>query len=366
MYSNYTIGIEEEFQTIDPKSKELKSHMSEIIENGKVILQERIKQEMHQSVVETGTSICNNIKEAYDEVRYLRQIVIDLAKNQNLEIVAAGTHPFSDWQSQLITKDDHYDNLINEMRDIARGNLIFGLHVHIGIEDRSESMQIINQMRSFLPEIFGLSVNSPFWCGRNTGFKSYRSKIFDKFPRTGIPETYQNTQEYDKYVDLLLKTNCIDNPKKIWWDIRLHPIYPTIEVRICDVPLSSEETICIAAIIQALVAKIHKLNKKGIYLNTQSRVLLNENKWRAARYGINAKLIDFEKENEDLFSSKIKDLLNFIEDVLPQLDSVEEVMLVHNILNKGTGADKQLEVYEKNEDFIELLNFMVKETAKGL
>eukprot|EP01137_Pigoraptor_chileana_P024004 Opistho-2@91250 len=247
----FTIGIEEEFQTIDPVTRELRSHMSKIVEGGQIILQERVKAEMHQAVVEVGTNICHNIQEARAEVTELRRHIIDLADQNNLLVAAAGTHPFSDWQDQLITPSPHYDSLIDEMRDVARGNLIFGLHVHVGIQTRNEGIQILNAVRYFLPHIYALSTNSPFWCGRNTGFKSYRSKVFDKFPRTGIPEFFASANEYDEYIDLLVKTKCIDSGKKIWWDIRLDPYYNTIEFRICDIPMRVDETICLAALMQA-------------------------------------------------------------------------------------------------------------------
>ncbi|MFT7001266.1 MAG: carboxylate-amine ligase, partial [Spirosomataceae bacterium] len=280
--SIFTLGIEEEFQTIDPETRELRSHMSKIVEGGQVILQERIKQEMHQAVVEMGTNICKDIHEAREEVTYLRKELIALADKQDLKIAAAGTHPFSDWINQLITPDSRYDQLIDEMRDVARGNLIFGLHVHVGIPDRDTGIKIMNEVRYFLPHVYALSTNSPFWCGRDTGFSSYRSKVFDKFPRTGIPDYFQSAAEYDKYVNLLIKTGCIDNGKKIWWDIRVHPFYPTIEYRICDVPMRVDETICLAAIMQAIVAKLHKLHSQNLSFRQYRRNLINENKWRAA------------------------------------------------------------------------------------
>lgn len=362
----FTLGIEEEFQTIDPETRELKSHMSKIVEGGKTILQERIKQEMHQAVVEVGTNICENIQEAREEVTYLRKMLLDLAQKQNLHIAAAGTHPFSDWQHQLITEDDRYDKLIDEMRDVARGNLIFGLHVHVGIEDRDDAINIMNQARYFLPHIFALSVNSPFWCGRNTGFHSYRAKVFDKFPRTGIPEHFKSAADYDSYLNLLIKTGCIDNGKKIWWDLRLHPFFPTIEFRICDVPMRVDETICLAAIMQALIAKLYKLRHQNLSFRTYPKHLINENKWRAGRYGINSKLIDFGKEAEVTYHELVDELLDFIKDSSEELGSTHEVNYVHQILKNGTGADRQLKIFEKTNDFNAVVDYIVNETKFGL
>ncbi len=362
----FTLGIEEEFQTIDPITRELRSHMSKIVDGGRITLQERVKAEMHQAVVEVGTNICHNIQEARAEVTELRRHIIELADQNNLQVAAAGTHPFSDWQDQLITPSPHYDSLIEEMRDVARGNLIFGLHVHVGIQSRNEGIEILNAVRYFLPHIYALSTNSPFWCGRNTGFKSYRSKVFDKFPRTGIPEFFATANEYDEYIALLVKTKCIDSGKKIWWDIRLHPYYDTIEFRICDIPMRVDETICLAALMQALVAKIHKLMKQNLNFRSYRKVLINENKWRAARYGIQAKLIDFGKQEEVPYSDLCDELLDFVDDVLDELGSRHEVAYIKEILKNGTGADRQLAVFEQTNDLKSVVDYIVQETKFGI
>lgn len=364
--ATFTLGIEEEFQTIDPVTRNLRSHMSKLVEDGQITLKERVKAEMHQAVVEVGTNICHNIQEAREEVTYLRKMILDLAEKQDLQVAAAGTHPFADWVDQLITPDPRYDQIIDEMRDVARGNLIFGLHVHVGIENRNEGIQIMNAVRYFLPHIYALSTNSPFWCGRNTGFKSYRSKVFDKFPRTGIPDFFSSAAEYDEYVNLLIKTNCIDNGKKIWWDIRLHPFFNTIEFRMCDVPMRTDETICLAAIMQALVAKIHKLHSQNLSFRPYRRMLINENKWRAARYGIHSKLIDFGKQEEVEYKILVHELLGFIDDVIDELGSRKEIEYIHQILEMGTGADRQLAVFEQTGSLNAVVDYIVSETKIGL
>jgi carboxylate-amine ligase len=364
--ATFTLGIEEEFQTIDPVTRNLRSHMSKLVEDGKITLKERVKAEMHQAVVEVGTNICHNIQEAREEVTYLRKMILDLAEKQNLQVAAAGTHPFADWVEQLITPDPRYDEIIDEMRDVARGNLIFGLHVHVGIENRNEGIEIMNAVRYFLPHIYALSTNSPFWCGRNTGFKSYRSKVFDKFPRTGIPDFFSSAAEYDEYVNLLIKTKCIDNGKKIWWDIRVHPFFNTIEFRMCDVPMRTDETICLAAIMQALVAKIHKLHRMNLSFRPYHRMLINENKWRAARYGIHGKLIDFGKQEEVDYSILVMELLEFIDDVIDELGSRNEIDYIHKIMEMGTGADRQLAVFEETGSLNAVVDYIVSETKIGL
>ena len=200
----------------------------------------------------------SNIKEARENIQALRREVITLASEHGMLLAAGSTHPFSDWKSQEIYPDERYARVVEDMQLIARANLVFGLHVHIGIEDRNTAIHIMNSMRYFLPHILALSTNSPFWMGMNTGFKSYRCKVFERFPRTGIPDTFANWSEYENFVDLLVKTNCIDNGKKIWWDIRPHPFFNTLEVRVCDIPMRLDETVAIAALIQATVAMLYR------------------------------------------------------------------------------------------------------------
>lgn len=362
----FTLGIEEEFQVIDPETRQLRSHMHQIVEGGKMILKEQVKSEMHQSVVEVGTNICRNIKEAKEEVLYLRKMVAELAQQQGLVIAAAGTHPFSMWQDQLITDNPRYHEIVNEMQDAARSNLIFGLHVHVGIQNREQGIKLMNSARYFLPHIFALSTNSPFWQGRNTGFKSYRVKVFDKFPRTGIPDFFSSAEEYDRYINLLVKTKCIDNGKKIWYDIRLHPFFNTIEFRVCDIPMRVEETIALAALMQAIIAKLVQLMEQNLDFRHYGRSLLMENRWRAARYGIEGKLIDFGKEKEVPVSALTDELLDFVDDVVDELGSREEINYIRTIIKEGTGADRQLAVYKQTGDFKAVVDYIVSETNKGI
>ena len=362
----FTLGIEEEFQVIDPETRELRSHMQQIVEGGKLFLHEQVKAEMHQSVVEVGTNICQSITDARREVTYLRKMISELADRQNLQIAAAGTHPFSLWADQLITDHPRYEEIVNELQDAARGNLIFGLHVHVGIESREIGIHIMNAVRYFLPHIFALSTNSPFWEGRNTGFKSYRTKVFDKFPRTGIPEFFSSAAEYDSYINLLVKTHCIDNGKKIWWDIRLHPFFDTIEFRICDVPMRIDETIALAAVMQAVVAKIYKLMKSNLNFRLYRKALINENKWRAARYGIEGKLIDFGKQEEVDTRSLIHELLDFVDDVVDELGSRHEIGYINQMMENGTGADRQLAVFRETGDLKKVVDYIVSETKLGI
>ncbi len=362
----FTIGVEEEFQIVDPETRELRSHIQQILEEGKMILAENVKPEMHQSVVEMGTDICQDINEAREQVTKLRRNLANLAKSKGLRIAAAGTHPFSHWKDQRITAHPRYKTIVTDMQQVARANLIFGLHVHIGVNDRETALHIMNAARYFLPHIFALSTNSPFWLGRNTGFKSYRSKVFDRFPRTGIPDYFNSISEYDNYVNLLIKTNCIDNAKKIWWDIRAHPVFNTLEFRICDIPMRVDETIALAAIMQAVVAKLHKLVKQNLGFRLYRRALIAENKWRAARYGIEGKLIDFGKKEEVPYANLIHELLDFVDDVVDELGSREELKYVNKILEMGTGADRQLAIWEQSYDTKNVVDYIIDETHYGL
>ncbi len=362
----FTLGIEEEFQIVDPETRELRSHIQQIMEDGKLILAENVKPEMHQSVVEMGTDICKDIKDARVQVTNLRKKIATLAKSKGLRIAAAGTHPFSHWKDQRITVHPRYKEIIEDMQQVARANLIFGLHVHVGLDDRETAIHIMNAARYFLPHIFALSTNSPFWLGRNTGFKSYRSKVFDRFPRTGIPDYFGSLAEYDNYVKLLVKTNCIDNGKKIWWDIRVHPVFETLEFRVCDIPMRVDETISLAALMQAVVVKLYKLIKQNLGFRLYRRALIAENKWRAARYGIQGKLIDFGKKEEVPFSSLVEELLAFVDDVVDELGSREEINYVMNILKTGTGADRQLDVWEQTYDTKSVVDYIIEETHVAL
>ncbi|MBZ0203297.1 MAG: carboxylate-amine ligase [Ignavibacteria bacterium] len=363
----FTLGIEEEFQLVDPESRALVSHMQQIVDSGKVFLKEKIKPEMHASVVEVGTKVCRNIHEAKEEVFSLRSDLAKLAKEAGFRIAAAGTHPFTHWNDVTITDHPRYHEIIKEMQEAARANLIFGLHVHVGLPNREVGIQIMNAVRYFIPHIFALSTNSPFWLGRNTGFKSYRVKVFDKFPRTGIPDYYDTVTEFDNYVNLLIKTNCIDNGKKIWYDIRLHPYFNTLEFRMCDIPMRVDETICLAAIMQAVVVKLYKLMRQNLGFRIYRRALINENKWRAARYGIDGKLIDFGKQEEVDFKILAMELVSFISDVVDDLGSWDEVNYILKMMQNGTGADRQLKVWDGTQEGLKkVVDYIIEETHVGL
>jgi glutamate---cysteine ligase / carboxylate-amine ligase len=362
----FTLGIEEEFAIIDPETRELRSHIQEILEYGKVILKEQIKPEMHQSVVELGTEICQSVVDARAHVIELRSRLAELAARSGLKIASVGTHPFSHWRDQLITQGERYHEIVKDMQQLARANLIFGLHVHVGIPDREIAIHVMNQARYFLPHIYALSVNSPFWVGQDTGLKGYRLKVFERFPRTGIPDAFESLSEYEDYCKLLVKTGCVDNAKKIWWDIRLHPFFDTLEVRVCDAQSRVDDTLAIAALIQAVIVKLHKLLRQNVTFRVYRRRLLDENRWRASRYGIDGKLIDFGKETEVDTRSLLNELLEFVSTEVNELGTGNEMAHIERIMREGTGADRQLAVWEHTHDMKAVVDNIVAETYKGL
>lgn len=367
MFDKFTLGIEEEFQIVDPKTRELKSHVSEILEEGRLMLGEKVKPEMIQSMIEVGTGVCANIQEAREDISKLRCIISSLARKKNLEIVAASTHPFSKWSDQEIFEDDRYRLLVDELQMVARSLLIFGVHVHVGIDDKERQIKIMNAARYFVPHVLALTTSSPFWLGFNTGLQSYRSEVFKKFPRTDIPEHFESYQEYASYVDLLIKMNCIDNAKKIYWDIRPHPFFPTLEFRVCDIPTRVDDTIAIAALFQAIVAKLTVLIDKNLGFREYNRRLIQENKWRAVRYGIHGNLLDLGKQKEVPAKDLIRELLDFVDDVVDPLDSRAEIEHIHTIMERGTSADEQLKVFEESgQDFNAVVDMLIKNTLENV
>lgn len=364
---SFTIGIEEEYMVIDPLTFDLKSHINlELISKGRMILHEHVKPEMHGSMLEIGTGVCRNVKEAHFEVTKIRSLVAHLAKQNGLLLGAASTHPFAKWQDQEIYPDEHYQNVVRDMQMLARSLLIFGMHIHIGIENRETQIQIMNVIRYFLPHILAVSTNSPFWMGMDTGLKSYRSKIFERFPRTNLPDYFASWSEFEGYIDLLMRTGCIDNPKKIWWDVRPHPKFPTLEIRICDLPMRVDETIAIVALCQALAVKLFSLYEKNLTFRTYPRMLLMENKWRAVRYGLDGKLIDFGRQAEYPARDMVRELLEFVDDVVDDLGSRRYIEYIYQILEMGSGADRQLKVWRETGSMEKVVEYIHKETTTGL
>ena len=360
-----TLGVEEEYQIVDPETRELRSYITQILKDGEVTV-EGVKPELHQSVLEVGSRVCETAADVHREIARLRAEVNDLAGRTGLRIMASGTHPFASWLDQQITPLERYLGVEEDLQEIARRNLIFGMHVHVGIEDREFLMDCHKVSRYFLPHLLALSTSSPFWMGRNTGLKSYRCVQWKNFPRTGMPPGFDSYAEYDRIIQTLVKANAIEDASKIWWDVRPHHLYPTLEFRICDICTRVEEAACLAAIFQAIVAKLWKLRQDNLTFRVYPLTLLSENKWRAVRYGFEGNFIDLGDGTERPAREFIHELIEgFLEDVLDELGSREQVEYAYTILEEGSSADRQLAVYQETGDINAVVDHLIVETAQG-
>ena len=361
-----TIGIEEEYQILDPETRGLTSYVQEFLDQGRLILEDQIKPELMQSQIEVGSKICRNMAEARQELVRLRSTICQVADDHGLKVAAASTHPFSEWKGQEVTAGERYTELQDDLAEVGRRLLIFGMHVHIGIEDKELMIDVMNQAGYFLPHILALSTSSPFWHGRDTGIKSYRSVVFSTMPRAGLPPTFDSWAEYQRFIDTLVATKCIDEPTKIWWDVRPHPRFPTLEFRISDICTTIEEALCITGLLVATVAKLMVLRRDNLSWRRYRRHLLAENKWRAVRHGIDGNLIDFGKREEVPLRFLVLEMLDWLDDVLDLVGVREEVEYAHTILKEGTSADRQLRTYRENgNDFIPVIDQLIEETRRG-
>ena len=361
-----TIGIEEEYQIIDPETRELRSYVQQFLEQGKAVLSDQIRPEFLQSQIEAGTQICDDITEARAELVRIRRSILNLAEDAGLWVAAAGTHPFSSWVKQLVSPFGRYPELVRFLQDVGRQLLVFGMHVHIGIEDQELLIDVMNQLRYFLPHVLALSTSSPFWHGRDTGLKSYRSVVFENLPRTGIPQQFESYASYRSYADTLLTTESIAEPTHIWWDVRPSEKFPTLEIRIPDMCTRIEETLCLVALVQAVVAKLIQLRRANQSWRLYRKHLIDENKWRALRYGTSGKLIDFGKKQEVAFSSLVEEILDWVDDVVDDLESRKEIEYAYTILREGTSADRQLAVHRQTGDLNAVVEHVVAETREGI
>lgn len=353
-----TIGIEEEYQLIDPVTRDLTGRAADLIAQSKSCAEPfELKPEFMRSQIEIGSEVCENVTQLREDLCRLRRATCQVAAEQGVAIAAASTHPFANWRSQQITDADRYDELFTDLQGVARQLLIFGMHVHVGFGHhqhpilRDVMIEVMNQARYFIPHLLALSTSSPFWQGENTGLKSYRNILFEMLPRTGIPPTFSSWDEYKTYEKRLGEVGSFgdrDRAAKIWWDIRPHPKFDTLEFRIADICTTVDEAVCLVALFQAICAKLLKLYFQNMSWRSYRSMYINENKWRAVRYGISKNLIDFGRSEERLFSHLAEELLLFIDDVVDELGSRSEAEYIHTILKNGTSADRQLRVYAEN------------------
>jgi carboxylate-amine ligase len=375
-----TIGIEEEYQIIDPETRELKSFITQFMESKEGAIEVKkgelkagVKPELHASMVELGTPVCHNVAELKAALFAQRAAIHELAAQRGLQIAAASTHPFSHWLGQEISPYERYTKTVEDHQVIAQRMLIFGMHVHVGVEDRDFAIDCMNTVRYTLPHILALTTSSPFWSGRHTGLKSYRSIVFEDLPRTGLPETFPSWAAFERFVQRLVNTGCIADGSKIWWDVRPHYAFPTLEFRVPDICTRAEEAVAVAALLQAIVAWMWDLRRRNMTFRTYRRDLIEENKLRALRDGLDGQMIDFGKEEEVATRQLVRELLTLVDEQINALGSRDEVEVIYRILEEGTSADRQVRVYQAHggdanheEALRAVVDHLVRETAEGI
>lgn len=365
----FTIGIEEEFQSVDSQTGVLRPSINTILKKADPLLRDKLQTEMYQSMIELTSSICPTIEVARRELSDQRSKLQQLLQEDGLALISAGTHPTAKWEEQESIPKQRYLELIEEFQDVVRSRLIFGLHIHIGVGSQDLAVELINPARSWLPHLLALSSNSPFWGGRFTGIKSYRSVVWQGgSPRNGLPEIFPSAAAFQRYVQDLTNTGCILSGKDLWWDVRPHVVYDTIEFRICDMPATLEETLAIGAFCQALIAKLYWLHTHGKPFPSLPRDYIAENKWRAVRYGLDANVVDFLTQRTMTMRDALHEALDFVSDTAESLGCHQEINYLHALLDDhvGTGADRQIAIYQKSGSFETVIQHLREQTLRGL
>jgi glutamate---cysteine ligase / carboxylate-amine ligase len=353
----FTLGVEEEYMLLDGTTFDLVQHVDTVLtamQNGE--LTDRVGPELMQSVVEISTPICKTVADVDTELRKLRALVSGVAQERGMRVGSAGTHPFSLFERQRITARDRYRNLVDQLQYVARRELIFGLHIHVAVDDPEKAIRVTSALLLHLPDFLALSASSPFWRGEATGLASSRQMVFAAFPRSGPPPRFRDYADYAEVVGQLEKTGCIADYTHIWWDIRLHPRFGTIEVRVMDAVTHVEETVALTAYVQGLVKHYSELYDTGTELPSFHRILISENKWLGARYGLEAPVMDLVtgRRNRVPVAQLIRRTLREIEPHARELGADRELEGIRAILGKGNGADRQLRVFNANRDIVEV------------
>jgi len=361
----YTLGVEEEYMLLDPESFDLVQHIEMVLDaiQGDE-LASRINAELMQSVLEIATPVCQTAGDVMRELQTLRAYVRDVARDQGLRVGSAGTHPFSLFERQRITAKDRYHALIDQLQYVARRELIFGMHIHVAVDDPDKAIQIVNGLLPHLAPLLALSASSPFWRGEPTGLASSRQIVFSAFPRSGPPPRFRDYEDYALVVGQLERTGCIADYTHIWWDIRPHPKWGTIEVRICDAVTRLEDAVAIAAYCQALVKQLSERYDAGDEIPSYHRILTSENKWLAARYGLDAPVMDLATGSRirSPIAKLVRRTLRDLEPHARELGSERELEGVAALLGRGTSAERQLRVYNANRDIVEVVRAIADAT----
>ena len=360
---SYTLGIEEELMIVDAETLELVNGIETMLESMPPDTEGDVKPELMESVLEISTTPCKNTRQAGDQLRELRRKVQETANEKGLAIASAGTHPFAMWEDQRIVARSRYRDLIAALRFVARQELIFGQHVHVGVDDPDKAIHVANGMRVHLPLLLALSANSPFWRADSTGLLSTRMPIFRAFPRVGIPPTYKNWDEYAKRIGFMTESRVIEDYTYLWYDVRPHPNFGTVEVRVMDSQTRIEHTLGLAALIQALVKELCEHFEAGKRLSTYPYEMLDENKWLAARHGLDQELVDLPKSKRVPTRELAMRVLERIQPHADELGSAGELEGIEDLLDRGNGASRQMVVYEANQDLREVVGEIIEKTA---
>ncbi len=366
--NEFTLGIEEEFQMVERANGQLSSRIHSILPKALPLLGEHVKAEVQQSTIELVSDVLPNIAVARRQMYELRARLAQILAEEGLALVSAGTHPSALWQEQPTTENERYADLEEEFQDASRSILVYGLHIHVGIANPELAIALMNQVRSWLPHLLALSTNSPFWAGRMTGIKSYRSVVWRRIFRSGIPEIFSSRYDFERYVEQLVQAGHIDNGRRIWWDIRPHAAYPTLEFRICDMPATLDDTIALAALCQALIAKLAWLHQHHLTMHVLPRYFIEEHKWHASRYGLDAQVFDFVQGRRLTMRESISELLDLVDDVLDDLGSRREILYLRALLSSpsGTGADRQMHLYQQTGKLADVIQYLIGQTMRGI
>jgi len=374
----FSVGIEEEYHLVDPVTRDLASGVQQpVIEECLANLDAdvgNVVPEFLRSQVEIGTAVCHSIAEVREKLSALRLAVAQAARKHGTEPVAASTHPFADWNKQIHTDKERYNVLAEDLQAVARRLLICGMHVHVGIDDDDLRMDLLNQISYFLPHLLVLTTSSPFWRGKNTGLMSYRLAVFDELPRTGLPERFDSWGEYERHVDTLVNAGLFEDATKIWWDIRPHTRFPTLEMRICDIGTRVDDTLTVAAIYACVISMLRRLRRNNQRWRQYSNMLIQENRWLAQRYGYSKGLVDFGIGRVVPYPDLLEEIIELCREDAEELDCVAEVENARAILKRGTSAHMQVKTYEEalaqgadEADALRaVVDLLIKETMWGL
>ena len=377
MEPSFTVGIEEEYLLVDRETRALVVDPPETLMaecEARLKVSGQVSPEFLLSQIEVGTSKCATVKEAAEEIRQLRRTVAEVAEDHGLAPIAASTHPFSAWSEQKHTPKERYHILARDMQAVARRLLICGMHVHVGLDDDELRIDLMGQIAYFLPHLLGLTTSSPFWRGDDTGLKSYRLAVFDELPRTGLPESFDSFGEYERHVGIMVGAGLIEDATKLWWDVRLSDRFPTLEMRIADVCTRYEDGITVAALYLCLLHMLYRLKRNNQRWRRYNNMLVQENRWRAQRYGYDEGLVDFGRGEVVPYADLLEEMIELTWDDAEKFDCVEEVVHARDILARGTSAHRQLAVYaeaieagaEPEEALRAVVDFLIAETVAGL